>query len=248
MKNNKIGICIPTYNEKKNIISLIKELIKINQILICVVDDSSPDKTYEEVKKKFKSKINKKIILIKRKRKNGRGSAVWDGFKQLYKKKVSLFIEMDSDFSHSLKDLKRGIKIFKKKQKKIDILLGSRYPKGLIVNWPIQRRIFSKLANFLARLLISKKINDYTNGFRFYSKSAACLILKKKPENKGYIYLMESLSIFISKKMVIDEFIITFKNRIRGKSNTNLNEIINSLIGIFKIAFKFHKKNFKIKY
>ena len=71
---------------------------------------------------------------------------------------------------------------------------------------------------------------------------------KKKPENKGYIYLMESLSIFISKKMVIDEFIITFKNRIRGKSNTNLNEIINSLIGIFKIAFKFHKKNFKIKY
>ena len=100
MKNNKIGICIPTYNEKKNIISLIKELIKINQILICVVDDSSPDKTYEEVKKKFKSKINKKIILIKRKRKNGRGTAVWDGFKQLYKKKVSLFIEMDSDFSH----------------------------------------------------------------------------------------------------------------------------------------------------
>ena len=55
---------------------------------------------------------------------------------------------------------------------------------------------------------------------------------------------MESLSIFISKKMVIDEFIITFKNRIRGKSNTNLNEILNSLLGIFSIAFKFHKKKF----
>ena len=151
---------------------------------------------------------------------------------------------MDSDFSHSVSDLKRGIKIFKKKQKKIDILLGSRYPNGLIVNWPVQRRIFSKLANFLAKFLISKNINDYTNGFRFYSKSAVCLILKKKPENKGYIYLMESLSIFISKKMVIDEFIITFKNRIRGKSNTNLNEILNSLLGIFSIAFKFHKKKF----
>ena len=244
MKNNKIGVCIPTYNEKKNIISLIKEIKKIKQILICVVDDNSPDNTYKEVNKKFKSQINKNIILIKRKKKNGRGSAVWDGFKQLYKKNVSLFIEMDSDFSHSVSDLKRGIKIFKKKQKKIDILLGSRYPNGLIVNWPVQRRIFSKLANFLAKFLISKNINDYTNGFRFYSKSAACLILKKKPENKGYIYLMESLSIFISKKMVIDEFIITFKNRIRGKSNTNLNEIINSLLGIFSIAFKFHKKKF----
>ena len=56
----------------------------------------------------------------------------------------------------------------------------------------------------------------------------------KKPENKGYIYLMSLINIYF-KKMVIDEFIITFKNRIRGKSNTNLNEIINSLIGILKL-------------
>ena len=62
--------------KKKNIISLIKEIKKIKQILICIVDDNSPDNTYKEVNKKFKSQINKNIILIKRKKK-------WERFSSL---------------------------------------------------------------------------------------------------------------------------------------------------------------------
>ncbi len=241
MKNTKIGVCIPTYNEKKNIIQLIEKILKIKNILICIVDDNSPDNTSNIVIKYFKKYINNKIFVIKRKKKNGRGSAVWDGFNKLKKLDISLFIEMDSDFSHSITDLKKGIKIFNLNKNKSDILLGSRYPKGLIINWPIQRRIFSRLANILAKLLISNKINDYTNGFRFYNIKAVNLMLLKKPDNKGYIYLIETLSLFIQNRMIINEFMIVFRNRIRGKSNTNFSEIINSLLGIFSIAFNFHK-------
>ena len=149
---------------------------------------------------------------------------------------------MDSDFSHSISDLKKGLKIFLNKNNKIDVLLGSRYPNGKIINWPIQRRIFSKLANTLARFLISNKIYDYTNGFRFYNTEAIKIMVNKKPKNKGYVYLIETLSIFIYKKLKIIEYDIVFKNRIRGKSNTTLNEILNSLKGIFSIAFNFYFK------
>ena len=80
----------------------------------------------------------------------GRGSAVIYGLKKAIKLKKIFFIEMDSDFSHNPNELKRNINIFKRKN--LDLLIASRYlDKSKISNWSISRRIFSKLANFLAR-------------------------------------------------------------------------------------------------
>ena len=244
MINNTIGICIPTFNESKNIIKLVDKLIKIKNTYVCVVDDNSPDNTYQLLISNYNRILNKKVFVIKRNKKNGRGTAVWTGFKKLKKLNVSIFIEMDSDFSHSLADLKKGLNIMLKNYKEIDILLGSRYPNGKIINWPFQRRVFSKLANILARFLISNKIYDYTNGFRFYNRKSTNIMLTNKPKNKGYVYLIETLSIFIDKNLKISEYDIIFKNRIRGKSNTTFQEILSSLKGIFFISFNFYKKKY----
>ena len=230
----KIGVCLPSYNEAKNICRLIQKLLKLDlNIMICVVDDNSPDDTYKIVKKKFKKEIGKKIFLILRKKKNGRGSAVWEGINFLKKKNIKIFVEMDCDFSHSIKDFKKGINIF---NKKTDVLMGSRYPNGIIINWPLKRRVFSYLSNVLARLLISTDIDDYTNGFRFYNLKAVNIMTAKKPINNGFIYLSETLSLFLKKKLIIKSFPIVFINRERGSSNTNLQEVVNAFIGIFKIA------------
>ena len=61
-------------------------------------------------------------------------------------------------------------------------------------------------------------------------------------KNKGFIYLSETLVYFLKEKFVIQEFIITFKNRVRGKSNTNLREIISSLLGLFNIIKNYYMK------
>ena len=102
----------------------------------------------------------------------------------------------------------------------------------------------SYCANILIRNLISKDIYDYTNGFRFYNKKAINLILNSKPKNKGFIYLSETLSIFLINNLKIFSFPIVFNNRIRGKSNTNILEAFRSLKGIFKISkdYKKYKK------
>ena len=238
----KIGICLPSFNESENIVNLINDILKINnEIDICVVDDNSPDNTFGLLNDNFKSYEN--IHLIKREKKNGRGSAVWDGFNFLKNsgRNIEIFVEMDCDFSHSVNDLFKGIKIFSDNID-YDVLLGSRYPNGILINWPLKRRIFSYSSNLLIRFLISKSIQDYTNGFRFYNNNAMNIILKEKPINKGFIYLTETLANFLSNNLKIMSFPITFVNRTRGESNTNLKEIFNSLKGLFLI-----RKKFKIK-
>ena len=56
------------------------------------------------------------------------------------------------------------------------------------------------------------------------------------------IYIILSpLCFFLIKGLKIKSFPIIFKNRIRGKSNTNLIEIFNSLKGIIKIHRNYKK-------
>ena len=49
-------------------------------------------------------------IIIFRKNKKGRGSAVIDGFKKAIKnRKIKVFIEMDADFSHKPEEIKKNL-------------------------------------------------------------------------------------------------------------------------------------------
>ena len=96
-----------------------------------------------------------------------------DGFKKAYlTKKIKIFVEMDADYSHDQNELKNNLKFFK--EGKYDLLISSRYlSNSKIINWPVTRKIFSLMANSLARFLLKVPVSDYTNGFRIYSNNAA---------------------------------------------------------------------------
>ena len=161
-----ICIIIPTYNEKENIFKLIEEITKLIENVNIVVVDDSVDKL--DALKKIDN-----VSYIHRGSKLGRGSAVLEGIKEgLLKEKNKIFIEMDADFSHDPKELKKNIDYFKKEN--LNFLIASRYVEGSkIINWPLSRHLLSKISNFLAKFLLRVPINDYTNGFRFYDKNAA---------------------------------------------------------------------------
>ena len=169
------------------------------------------------------------------------GGAVRDGFSWGLKNDPDLkyFIEMDCDFSHEPTAVPQGLAFL---QNGADVALGCRYPDGTIIGWPLQRRIFSFFANFLAKRLIDSSIPDYTNGFRFYTRRAVEVMASFPQTYKGYIYLSESLSHLLRAKMTIKCFPTVFKNRQRGVSNTSLKEIFNALSGIFVIAKRHHSK------
>ena len=228
-----IGIVIPAYKEAENILSLIKKIRKQINCLIIIVDDSPDLKTKKVI---FDSKI-KNLRYYNRGKKDGRGSAVIFGFKKLIKISANLncFIEMDADLSHSPTELKRNISFFYANS--LDLLIGSRYLNGSkIINWPRSRRILSKLSNLLAKILLGVPVSDYTNGFRFYSKSAVKTVISNcNKTGGGFIILSEIILILWKKNYKISEIKSIFRNRTRGESSVNLKLIIESLIGLCKL-------------
>ena len=227
-----IGIVIPTYNEKENILRLIKSIRKYLDCVILIIDDSK-DKSIKKILSK--SKI-KNLKYYNRGKKYGRGSAVIFGFKKLIKKqKISCFIEMDADLSHSPTELKRNVSFFYKNS--LDLLIGSRYLKdSQIINWPLSRRILSKLSNILARTLLKVPVNDYTNGYRFYSKSAVKTVIAKcNKTGGGFIILSEIILVLWNRGYKISEIKSIFRNRIRGESSVDFKLIIESLTGLIKL-------------
>jgi len=240
-----ILVVLPSYNEKENIVALMEAILNLgSDYSVCVVDDSSPDQTFEIVRAAITEKNwQERAHLIVRSKKDGRGGAVREGFEWGYKsdKHFEVFIEMDCDFSHRPLAIPTGVYLL---QNGADVALGCRYPNGKIEGWPVKRHVLSFFANTLARTLIDHKIYDYTNGFRFYSRRAVEELLKHTQKHRGYIYLSESLSQLLKAKMKVASFPIHFVNRERGVSNTSLSEVKSAFLGIFGIAWhhRFSKK------
>jgi len=238
MKKN-IGIVIPTFNEENNIVKLIKTIkSKFKDTLIVIVDDSLHKKIWHLIKK---NKL--KVSYIYRGKKLGRGSAVRIGLKKLLKnKKIKFFVEMDADFSHNPVELPKNINYFYKNS--LDLLIGSRYlKKSKIINWSLSRRIFSFLANYLARNLLKIPISDFTNGYRIYSKNAVKKIIKNCGKiGSGFIMLSEILVELHINNFKIREIESIFVNRARGESSVNLKLILVSLLGLIKLYFNKKKR------
>ena len=167
MKNREVAqtqlsIIIPTYNESKNIIKLIKSIfdaipenIKTQAI---VVDDNSPDQTakiVEDYFKDFKKLAGQTIDVLNRKTKNGLSSAILDGISHA---KGDTIVVMDADLSHPPQIIPKMLEMIKSH---CDIVVASRYISGgHIKDWTIKRKIMSKTATKLAQKILSIENSD----------------------------------------------------------------------------------------
>lgn len=230
-----LAIIVPTFNEADNIAKLIKAVGKYTAKgdKIVIVDDNSPDGTAKIVQRLARKSAN--LFIIKRQGKGGRGSAVFAGFKFARQFKPSYYIEMDADFSHKPQDIPRLVAQIEKGS---DIVIGSRYlPQSQIANWPKRRKIFSKLANIYAKLILKVPISDYTNGFRIYTSRAVDFLLSQKLHSTGYILLSETAFFLKKAGFKFSQIPIVFINRRRGVSNLNVAEIKNAFLNVWKIRY-----------
>ena len=92
-------IIIPTYNERDNILAIIKRILSLPQGLdVLVVDDNSPDGTGDLVEGMRQGEP--RVHLISRPAKMGLGSAYVAGFRYALENGAEYVFEMDADFSH----------------------------------------------------------------------------------------------------------------------------------------------------
>lgn len=238
----KTLIFIPTYNERRNIRELIKEIMDTNlDIDILVVDDDSPDKTWQVVEEL--SKKNKRIKLVHRKKGRGRGRAGITAFRYAIENKYNTMIEMDADFSHQV----RYIPEFLKEIKNNDIVIGSRFVKGGIdTRKGYIREIITILANLYFRVIFLIKTRDCTSGYRCFKVDALKKINLDKIYAMGKTYVTEGyilLALINKKNYKIKEIPIVFEDRSKGKSNLRLSTIIKAFLSVNLFWFRYHFTN-----
>jgi dolichol-phosphate mannosyltransferase len=224
----KTIIMVPTYNEKANIEKLIKLIHKsVPSAQVLVVDDSSPDKTYEVVQKLKKS--DKKLHLLLRDRSvKGRGWAGRDGFVKALEMGADVVIEMDADLSHQPKYIPALVKPIETGE--FDVVLGSRYMRGgKDMDRPLYRQITSNFAKNYLKIILGLKAEDPTSGFRAYSKSALLKIKVKTLTARDPFTVSEILYRCYRAKLKIKETPIVFIDRTQGESKLKITTLIKYL-------------------
>jgi dolichol-phosphate mannosyltransferase len=92
----------------------------------------------------------------------------------------------------------------------------------------------SRVANFLATLLLQPGVSDLTGSFRLYKKD----VLEKcisQCATKGYVFQMELIVRARDNRFTIGEVPIAFVDRIYGDSKLEAGEIVQYLKGLFKL-------------
>ncbi|TSC93136.1 MAG: dolichol-phosphate mannosyltransferase [Candidatus Berkelbacteria bacterium Licking1014_7] len=229
----KYLVIIPTYNEKENIRKIIPEVLaQSEEIDILVVDDSSPDKTYEIVSKI--SEENNRVHLLLRAKKEGLGAAYMAGFAWALKRGYDFIISMDADFSHQPKYLKNMVKA----EKEIDVLDGSRYVKGGgIKGWNWKRQFNSRGANFFTHLALGLKTHDVTAGFKRYSRRFLESLDFKNFISSGYAFHVEMVMKAERRGFITQEFPIIFIDRRAGESKIE-GELMKSIKVVLRLAWQ----------
>jgi len=229
-----VAVLLPTYCEAGNIENLIQEIEELKlDLLVTVIDDSSPDGTAEKVKRLQKEYGN--ILLFMRPEKLGLGTAITTGFQSLLslKRPPDYIVTMDADYSHNPQDIPRLIRVA---EQGFDLVVGSRYCQGgKIKGWNSVRWLISRLANFIASTIVRTRLCDCTSGFRCYSRDYVRTVLPDL-HSQTYEIQIETVKQARLQKFRIKEIAITFVNRKRGKSKLTPTEMQGFLSYILRAS------------
>ena len=234
-------IISPTYNEKKNIKSLIESVFNIDENYhILIIDDNSPDGTADIVKElqlKYKN-----LYLEERPGKAGLGTAYKYGFNWALRRNYDNIIQMDADLSHDPIEIKEMVRLLNS----YDLVVGSRYINGVsVVHWPIKRLILSYGANVYARIVTGLPIKDSTGGFKAWKRKVLDSIDLNGVKSQGYSFQIEMNWRAWQKKYSIFEHPIIFADRTIGESKMSKKIMFEAIIVIWRMRiwklFGWHK-------
>ncbi len=230
----KTLVITPTYNEMDNISRLIPLLLdSYSDLDILVIDDNSPDGTGDYIE--GLSKQEPRIKMIRRSRKLGLGTAYIAGFKYALQHDYDYVFEMDADFSHDPKEIRN----FLEAVKKYDLVLGSRYVRGVnVINWPMRRLLLSYFANKYTRFITGMPIQDATGGFKCFRKSVLESINLDKIRSNGYAFQIEMTFKAWKKGFKVGEIPIIFVDRVKGTSKMSRKIVREAIFMVWKLRIR----------
>ena len=217
IRPQSVSIIVPTLNEVENIEPLIDQITAsgIAPLEIIFVDDGSDDGTCDRIRG-IAVEVPVRLVL----RENatlGLAGAVVAGARVAG---GELLVVMDADLSHPparIPDLVAPLQA-----RACEMVIGSRYVSGgIIPNWPLWRRIPSRVVAAFAYPLTH--VHDSMSGFFAIPRQ---LFLKLKPDAAAGFKIAFELIVRGGRTLRIKEIPIAFVERERGKSKMTFRVVI----------------------
>lgn len=224
MKNNKIAVLIPCYNEEKTIAKVIKDYQKVlPDAVIYVYDNNSSDNT---------SKIAKKNGAIVRKEcRQGKGNVIRSMFQDI---KADCYLMIDGDDTYPKENAQEMCNLILNDG--YDMVIGDRLSSTYFTE---NKRLFHNSGNRIVRWLINtlfkSKVNDIMTGYRAFSYS----FVKTFPIiSKGFEIETEMTIHALDKNMKLYELPVNYRDRPEG-SVSKLNTVKDGIKVLKTIASLF---------
>ncbi len=218
-------VIVPTYNERQNLPVLAGQLMSYSGLRLLVVDDHSPDGT-GDVADQLAQRYVGRIDVVHRSGLRGLGRSYLDGFRRALAEQVGVICQMDADLSHDAAYLPAIVAA----TTSADLVIGSRYvPGGAIENWPLRRRMLSRMANIYIRATTRLAVGDCTSGYRCWRRDALAALPLDQIVSDGYSFLVETLFMAARRGARIAEVPITFVERREGESKLTSSVLLESV-------------------
>jgi len=223
-------------NVKPLIEQLFENIFANDDISILVVDDNSPDGTADVVENL--QKIFPYLNLLRRKGKDGLGSAYKEAYKWAINKGYDVVVQLDADFQHPIETIPQMLS----KLSEYDVVVGSRYVDGRNWDYCKNKITLQKFISIAGKFYLSKFLNcpiqDMTGGFNVWKTSVISSINPETIFSKGYSFQFEMKYRAYKNNFKILEYPIKFKKREYGKSKMNFKIILEALFMVWKLKYK----------
>ena len=209
----RLSVIVPTLNEAENVDALVQAILAQAtsnfKLEVLIADGGSIDGTVERVRA-WEMTAPVRVIQAG----GGRGLA-GDVLAAAEQATSAIIVVMDADFSHAPASIPKLVAPILAGTS--DMVIGSRYvPGGSTPDWPLWRRILSRIAGVFAWPLTD--IHDPMSGF--FAVRRPCL-LAVEPRAAGFKIGLEIMAIG-GDALRVTEVPITFPDRVRGKSKFDL--------------------------
>ena len=188
----RFSLVLPTYNERENIESVVKRLTRIldralpNDYELIVVDDDSPDRTWE-LAQSLKSQYPQ-LQVMRRQQERGLSTAVIRGWQAARGQVLGV---IDADLQHPPEVL---LQLLEQVDRGADLAVASRHADGGGVStWSATRRFLSRGAQTLGLVLLPQVLSRVTDPMSGYFLVRRSAIADVRLNPLGYKILIEVL-------------------------------------------------------
>lgn len=226
-------ICLPTYNERHNLPSLVEELLDTAPVDVLVIDDNSPDGT-GKVADLLQKKNPGRVFVLHRGKKLGLGTAYVEGFRFGLERGYRLLFEMDADFSHQ----PRYVPELLRAAETHDLVLGSRYVDGGgTENWSKVRQAISLGGSVYTRSILNLPVKDPTTGFKCFRREVLDAVDLSTVTSTGYAFQIELTWRAWKLGFRLKEIPIVFYERENGRSKMSSEIVREAVSAVWKMRF-----------